>query len=1556
MKNILAKENFKTKIKVIIVLFVLLPLFISYFFSNYKKYVGITERNNVEAIQYKTLNKILSGEKNSQLYLSDIDPCNKSIGYGDLKKDMDINGNPITLKVENNWFTFEKGIFAHATATLIYDLTDYKDNYKYFVAFVGLNSSAAAASNGVIYHFYTSDDKKNWQEVGESIKKMPGENSTYVEITLNEAKYLKIYIDDNSGNGSDHSALGEAKLVNSLDNNFVLDSVEDYNNEIKKKFPNQTEITSELEFLLLKRELVKNVGQYTINSFYNTSQENKDTINWLMNNQDVLRYYILGGTPEGGSYYNSLTQLSRLYHKYKDDFSIKDKTIYGTEYGDLYTRMAIALSLTHSQSVGLWLQSVGENKSDALTRYDIYKYMHKNGNFVVLKNEDGSPKFDVSKWFENYSVEEMRWIFNNLSDDEEILWFNEYTQSFIDKDPNSYGRYLSPHPYMDYRNENLNQPEFYDENRKDAWDKTFNGIFSKYGVTYKPGLKKIWMLIRNDQGILTGAVCGGISKIGSTVRTVHGIPSVVIGQPGHAAILYYWEDDNGNGYWNLDNDVSGWTLSEKGERMLLGWGNANTDYARGSHQVVYVTLAQEALNDYDNLVKAEEIIMLADTYSDNLKKQESLYRNAVSVQSINFDAWYKLVKLYLADSSKTEADYYRLAEEITDNLKYYPLPMYQLTNLLKPKFTSVEYSYRFTLLQTRALTEASQTPNNTEDKYYVYQPSITRTEANFLLGKIDTSIASFSFDGNDAGKIVLSSRFDGNGIRWDYSLDGKKTWKEVSFSGDEIHKLQLTKSQINSITEENDIYVHIVGVDYSDNNLYKIDITKETLLNNFYANDLENRIIGVNLNTEWRYNEQSKWTSYKDGSPDLTGDKTIQIRQSATGTRLASDPSPFYTFTQDVQPDKRKYIPVSHLSIHSVSTEAVNNGGAAANAIDGNYNTRWHSAWNGTDTERYIVIKLDYSVSLSAVEFVPCGGGNGKIYDGTIYGSIDGKNWEELTSAKNLTYTNSADTIDQAIANIKSFEIDKPREVQYVKIVANRTNGNWITARAFNLYQDITKNPHPTAGIDYSTTDKTNGKVVARLVNPSTKITITNNNGSDTYIFTENGEFTFEFVNEKGQTGRATAKVNWIDKDIPTADIDYNVDNNKKIVISLDNINEDVYLLDKNNNKINFIEVDHGKVTTIIYLDLNGNVYKTVDVDENGCITKITYKNTSGKVSQVETYVTIVNNGTISSEEYYDVEGNVVNVTSEEKEILKGIQQSMANPLEYTFEESGDYEFKLIDKASNVAYKSIKVDYVDNDVIVSDVTYDKTSLTNQNVIATINAYVINDLGEKLEAELTSGNKQYTFTENGSFTFKYKSSKDTINYNIKEHIAEVTWIDKKTPTAHVKYETKANGKVVATLINESETIIITNNNASREYVFTKNGEFTFEFEDIVGNKGSAKAVVNSIKKDEEITTPENNTNRPVESNRNETKNPNNTNGDKSQPNDQDKNDDIIDESSEPKTSDNDQNKINNSTTQEKTKIEKQQGTGNFKLYILAFTIIGLSIVGIIIVKLKKFEIE
>ncbi len=315
--------------------------------------------------------------------------------------------------------------------------------------------------------------------------------------------------------------------------------------------------------------------------------------------------------------------------------------------------------------------------------------------------------------------------------------------------------------------------------------------------------------------------------------------------------------------------------------------------------------------------------------------------------------------------------------------------------------------------------------------------------------------------------------------------------------------------------------------------------------------------------------------------------------------------------------------------------------------------------------------------------------------------------------------------------------------------------------------------------------------------------------------------------------------------------MDYELDENKKVVISLDDISEDVYLLDKNNAKINFIEVKDGKANKISYLDKNSEVTKIVEVDSNGSIDKITYKNTSNKVPQVDTFTTIITNGEVTSEDYYDEDGKLITITEAEKESLKTLNTTVSNPLEYTLETSGDYEFKLLDKAENLTIKSIKVNYNNDVILASDISYNITKLTNKDVDAQINAYVIEEDGQKSNAQILNSETKYTFSENGTFTFNYKNSKDKDDYNVEVHTASVTWIDKVAPRAEVKYTALDNGNVKATLINESEAINIIN----REYVFTENGSFTFEFVDMAGNKGYATAVVDSIKKEEEKPNPE-----------------------------------------------------------------------------------------------------
>ena len=1043
----------------------------------------------------------------------------------------------------------------------------------------------------------------------------------------------------------------------------------------------------------MQRHFVKAFDYEILQGLAHLDQEHRNAIEWIMTDQEALRYYVTGGTPTG-SYMSSLNVLIKLYNTYKNDLENTTRTEY-TTLGNLYKRMMVTLSLTHSSNVCLWIG--GSQCSDALTRYEIYKKMHSNGLLI-------------SKVFETLNIEEMRWVMNNIIDDEEIEWLNHHIRKF----PSKWGPYTTdPYMYIVYRNGyNYNRPEYYSQENYEKWDKKYD--LSAYNITYRAGKPKLWIVFEQ------GSVCGGLSKTGSNINASLGNPSGVIGQPGHAAYLEYSEDAAGKGMWSIKNDVGGWTVAEKSERLLAGWGSNNWD---SYYNVTYVPYAQEGLNDIENYNKALETMLFADLYPNDVEKLEEIYRKALEYQHINMNAWYGLIRTYQKNPNKTAEDYINLVKYLADNMYEFPIPMADLLNLILPNIRNTNYYVTYTNYLKATLEKGTKVGAGVSTN--IMQPSITRLMANHLLGRNDFSIASFSFNGANANKIVLGSKYEGNGVRWDYSLDGGNTWTATSESS-----VLLSEEEISRINATDDIKIHIVGVNYDPENIYTINITDNVLVqSNFYRNDLENRIMGINLNFEWRQNENDEWTSYADASPNNTGNKTLQIRERANGTKLASNILTF-DFTEDNQPDTRKYVSVSHLSLYGVSSQATGSGqnGNATYAIDGNYNTRWHSAWNGSDKNRWIAIKLDKPIALSSIEYVPCDGGNGRITRIKVEGSLDGTNWEQIYIA-NLANNMST----------KDLVFDDRPVVQYVRITGVNTTsaggGSFIGARMFNFFQDLTNSPHPTAGVGYDTTEPTTENVTARLINKSTEdIKITNNGGKDTYVFTKNGEFTFEFIDTTtNKKGSAKAKVDWIDRENPTATITYSTTNptNKEVIATL-NPSEDVTITNKSNYSIN----EEGQV-----LDAYGNVLEGYTVDKDWFVK--------------------------------DANGNTI---------------ANINPFRHEFDTNGEFTFEFRDRVGNKGSATAKVDWIDIEAPKSTINFDKETLTNEDVTVNIsfneNAKVINN----------GGKTTYTFKENGEFTFEFRDDAG----NRATTTVAVNWIDKEAPTAELKYENIDNKVVVTVI--------------------------------------------------------------------------------------------------------------------------------------------------------------
>ena len=101
-----------------------------------------------------------------------------------------------------------------------------------------------------------------------------------------------------------------------------------------------------------------------------------------------------------------------------------------------------------------------------------------------------------------------------------------------------------------------------------------------------------------------------------------------------------------------------------------------------------------------------------------------------------------------------------------------------------------------------------------------------------------------------------------------------------------------------------------------------------------------------------------------------------------------------------------------------------------------------------------------------------------------------------------------------------------------------------IGGRADKTTFTVGQPPRPT--ITYTPAyqnKKVKGSVEATISFNRENVTITNNNGSNKHTFVQNGEFTFEYIDEEGFEEQETARVDWIDNEGPKVTIDYVHDN-----------------------------------------------------------------------------------------------------------------------------------------------------------------------------------------------------------------------------------------------------------------------------------------------------------------------------------------------------------------------------------------------------------------------------
>ncbi len=999
---------------------------------------------NDDPIETEEEEEVEAENAHTLVYMSDLEPAYASIGWGSMMRDENPENGEISLRVNGVVTGFKKGVAAHAESTLIYNVHSlYEEGYRCFQTYYGVNSTKAGS---VKFYMYTTTDESwdgaAWTEVEgvDSSVKSGSSVAGYIEIPITEdMTYLKLYADPDGGNGQDHSVYGGAKFITDAYYHDDVMTVAEYDEKIKEYYSQYgTDLWSDPEYeqLLLERDLVNKVGYDVLQSRFNDEdgESYKEMIEWLFDNPSFLKMYLTGDEPGGNylagtysysgssydSYSSSLETMYKLWKTHREDF----------ESSSVYQRMICAVSLSLTGSVKFWYGTSGGTadtsitKPDPVERYEIYKSMYQGG-------------YLLTSYFDQLYVPEMRYIMGSSIHNNEILWGANMALE------RNYNTNCYSWMYYQYGTFNYFQDKFYNDETwgsSPTYDYVSKYNLSSYGITnYGYGSSTDVKYPMNWIGMVDGGTCWPIANLCQNIWSSYGRPCYICGCWGgthevYMAYNWYEGSDNsgrsGYGRWTVENglgvawqdvnygayDSTGWHIA----RLLCGWGtNSDSRYTNAS----YVILGQSAMNDYYNYVKAEELEMLSKVFADDDATRESIYWAMLDWEGFHYDAWRGLVKLYAASGSD-EAKY-NLAEKMMSKsaLYYYPIPLDDLLSILTNSMGSATYISMIQNSEQETLRAASQTTDGEFYSYYAVQEV-----AKGLLGTGDSVVGSFSFDGENAGKIMLNQEKFPHPEYWEYSLDGGNTWSEVIHDSEvedaggleeiegittfnqmvveNTNVVQLTPEELAQVNTTDNILIRFIQVpDY----WYTIYITQSgtpvigstTNVTGIYLNPWENQAVYVTDTMEWRYSgdESSSWTSFAAAQPDKNVSSTIDVRYTASGTTTAGD---YATVSYDNNDNNYKqeegydYIPISRLTLCDYTSQA-NDTRAIKYALDGSIYSFYQSVTT-TDYPIYITLQLDSPMYLDKLEY-QCNLGNtanGQVRKARVLVSMDGENWDEV--------------------------------------------------------------------------------------------------------------------------------------------------------------------------------------------------------------------------------------------------------------------------------------------------------------------------------------------------------------------------------------------------------------------------------------------------------------------------------------------------------------------------------------------------------------------------------
>ena len=594
---------------------------------------------------------------------------------------------------------------------------------------------------------------------------------------------------------------------------------------------------------------------------------------------------------------------------------------------------------------------------------------------------------------------------------------------------------------------------------------------------------------------------------------------------------------------------------------------------------------------------------------------------------------------------------------------------------------------------------------------------------------------------------MLSDQYEHSNVRVRYSLDGGTNWIQTS-----DHEIQLTENQLTSLTAENDIKVGFVGVDL----VHTIDLTnaKAPQDNGVIKNDYENIVVGNTQNLEFSIDGGNTWCSYIPGLDTnirFDGDQQVQMRYKNSGQSLRSAASQ-YDFTLNNDTPNKIYLLLKNVNLVSYSSQQNDGAEAARNLIDGNINTRWHSAYNRVDDKEYVV-GFDSPRFISMLEYFPYSP-NGRWRNIQVYTTMDAEvndqtTWKQV--AKVFLENNDA---------MKTILLNCDEPARFLKIKSLDSWGNssgeenkYFSGRMLNFYEDLTKYEVPLATISYSTQEKTNQDVTATITLPTGCTMV---EGELTHTFTENGSHTFHYQDAFGNLYEATASVDWIRKAVLTGSVTYSEteSTHNSVVATVGGFEyDDVYV--SNNNQ-----------SPVYTFTQNGEfVFELADSYGNTGTVTATVNNIDVEAPKVHV-------------EYSTSEWTSDDITASLVADDETVQFTIVNnegSSDYVFTQNGSFTFEVEDPLGNRFNIIASVDCIDKSKEQVQAHYSTLDATHEPIQVELSTNpdaheIINNNGANI----------YTFHKNGTFVFKIRlrDSGKTVDFpvtvsNISDPEPEVT---------------------------------------------------------------------------------------------------------------------------------------------------------------------------------------